>query len=165
MDDDKVGKMKMKGYFVLLVVLFTGGCLYGQDYEAWLKRERAEREKFAKEEKAGLQKLQKEYDAFVEARDKEFSEFLKQRWKEYEMFAGKKRDAGVPKPKVSPVASAKQDVKTVLLRVENPDEGRLVVRDASRFFARKKAVRSRCGSCRSVMFFTGIRSCCLLTRP
>ena len=113
----------MKGYFVLLVVLFTGGCLYGQDYEAWLKRERAEREKFAKEEKAGLQKLQKEYDAFVEARDKEFSEFLKQRWKEYEMFAGKKRDAGVPKPKVSPVASAKQDVKTVLLRVENPGGG------------------------------------------
>ena len=88
MDDDKVGKMKMKGYFVLLVVLFTGGCLYGQDYEAWLKRERAEREKFAKEEKAGLQKLQKEYDAFVEARDKEFSEFLKQRWREYAMFAG-----------------------------------------------------------------------------
>ena len=139
MDDDKVGKMKMKGYFVLLVVLFTGGCLYGQDYEAWLKRERAEREKFAKEEKAGLQKLQKEYDAFVEARDKEFSEFLKQRWKEYEMFAGKKRDAGVPKPKVSPVASAKQDVKTVLLRVENPDEGRLVVRDASPVLRTKKS--------------------------
>lgn len=129
----------MKGYFVLLVVLFTGGCLYGQDYEAWLKRERAEREKFAKEEKAGLQKLQKEYDAFVEARDKEFSEFLKQRWKEYEMFAGRVRDTEVPKPKVAPVASVKQDVKTVLSRVENPDGGRLIVRDASPVLRTKKS--------------------------
>ena len=113
----------MKGYFVLLLALFTIGCLYGQDYEEWLKREKAGREKFAKEEKAGLQKLQKEYDAFVEARDKEFSEFLKQRWKEYEMFAGRVRDTEVPKPKVAPVASVKQDVKTVLSRVENPDGG------------------------------------------
>ena len=139
MDDDKVGKMKMKGYFVLLLALFTSGCLYGQDYEEWLKREKAGREKFAKEEKAGLQKLQKEYDAFVEARDKEFSEFLKQRWKEYEMFAGRKRDTEVPKPKVAPVASVKQDVKTVLSRVENPDGGRLIVRDASPVLRTKKS--------------------------
>ena len=129
----------MKGCFVLLVVLFTSGCLYGQDYEEWLKKEKAERERFAEEEKAGLLKLQKEYDAFVEARDKEFAEFLKQRWKEYEMFAGKKRDTEIPKPKVSPVAPAKQKMETVLLRVENPGEGRLIVPDDGPILRTKKS--------------------------
>ena len=136
---DKIERMKMKGCFVLLVVLFTSGCLYGQDYEEWLKKEKAERERFAEEEKAGLLKLQKEYDAFVEARDKEFAEFLKQRWKEYEMFAGKKRDTEIPKPKVSPVAPAKQKMETVLLRVENPGEGRLIVPDDGPILRTKKS--------------------------
>lgn len=136
---DKIERMKMKGCFVLLVVLFTSGCLYGQDYEEWLKKEKAERERFAEEEKAGLLKLQKEYDAFVEARDKEFAEFLKQRWKEYEMFAGKKRDTEIPKPKVSPVAPAKQKMETVLLRVENPGEGRLIVQDDGPILRTKKS--------------------------
>ena len=154
----------MKGYFVLLLALFTSGCLYGQDYEEWLKREKAGREKFAKEEKAGLQKLQKEYDAFVEARDKEFSEFLKQRWKEYEMFAGRVRDTEVPKPKVAPVASVKQDVKTVLSRVENPDGGRLIVRDASPVLRTKKSGSKQVRELQVSYVFTGIRSCCLLMR-
>ena len=136
---DKIERMKMKGCFVLLVVLFTSGCLYGQDYEEWLKKEKAERERFAEEEKAGLLKLQKEYDAFVEARDKEFAEFLKQRWKEYEMFAGKKRETEIPKPKVSPVAPAKQKMETVLLRVENPGEGRLIVPDDGPILRTKKS--------------------------
>lgn len=136
---DKIERMKMKGCFVLLVVLFTSGCLYGQDYEEWLKKEKAERERFAEEEKAGLLKLQKEYDAFVEARDKEFAEFLKQRWKEYEMFAGKKRDTEIPKPKASPVAPAKQKMETVLLRVENPGEGRLIVPDDGPILRTKKS--------------------------
>gem|GEM_PF-3229650 len=131
--------MKMKGYFVLLVILFTSGCLYGQDYEEWLKKEKAERERFAEEEKAGLLKLQKEYDAFVEARDKEFAEFLKQRWKEYEMFAGKKRDTEIPKPKVSPVALSKQKMETVLLCVENPGAGRLIVPDDGPILRTKKS--------------------------
>ena len=130
----------MKGYFVLLVILFTSGCLYGQDYEEWLKKEKAERERFAEEEKAGLLKLQKEYDAFVEARDKEFAEFLKQRWKEYEMFAGKKRDTEIPKPKVSPVALSKQKMETVLLCVENPGAGRLIVPDDGPILRTKKIV-------------------------